>query len=169
MGPVFRPQGVGIHCFRRLRRDHGEQVFQPFPRGNLPPLQARDAQRHFLGPLNLPECLAESAGLTPQGRPFLAREAVFGHGFEDLGDALPRDRRPPAEPAHLLPLRFRIRRQPREFGVARGDRRQVEAVRFDDLALGVAFAVAFAVRAVLHGDQASLDQGAVHCLDAGGR
>jgi leucyl-tRNA synthetase len=78
--------------------------------------------------------------------------------------AIPRDRRPPAEPAHLLPLRLRLRRQPGEFGVARGDRRQVEAVRFDDLAPGVAFAVAFAVRAVLHRGQPGLDHGTVDRL-----
>ena len=52
-----------------------------------------------------------------------------------------------------------------EFGVARGDRRQIEAVGLDNAALGVALAVALAVRAVLHRDEAELDQAAVDLLD----
>ena len=50
---------------------------------------------------------------------------------------------------------------------AREQRRQIEAVGLDDPALSVASAVALAVRAVLHGDQAELDQLAVERLDLG--
>ena len=47
------------------------------------------------------------------------------------------------------------------------NRRQIEAVGLDDPPLGVARAVALAVRAVLHGDQAGLDQAAVETLRLG--
>ena len=47
----------------------------------------------------------------------------------------------------------------------RGERREIEAVGFDDKPLLVAPSVALAVRAVLHGDQAELDQAAVDGLD----
>ena len=46
-----------------------------------------------------------------------------------------------------------------------GDGREIEAVGFDDAALRIALAIALAVRAVLHADEAELDQAAIDCLD----
>jgi hypothetical protein len=85
--------------------------------------------------------------------------------LEDLDDGLPRNRRPPAQPAHGGALRPPFLRQTPEFGMARGDRRKIEAIGFDDAALRVALSVALAVRAIFHRHQAELDQAAVDFLD----
>ncbi len=49
----------------------------------------------------------------------------------------------------------------------REQRRQIEPIGLDDPALPVAFAIAFAVRAVLHRHQAELDQLAIDRLGLG--
>jgi hypothetical protein len=73
---------------------------------------------------------------------------------------------PAAQPPHGGALRPPLLRQTQEFGVAHRDRRKIEAVGLDDMpTFLVPAAIAFAVRAVPHGDQAQLDQAVVRFLD----
>jgi hypothetical protein len=65
----------------------------------------------------------EALGVAGQLRPLLALEAVFRGRLEDLGDALPGNRRPPAQPAHQLTRLARLLGQTDELRMARGDRR----------------------------------------------
>ena len=180
-GAGFPAPWVGTHCFGRPCRDRGQQDFQALPRRTLLALQALDAQDHLLRPLDPPERHGEVAGIAGQARPVLALEAVFGRGLEDLGDAVAGDRRPPAQPAHLRPLRPRFLGQAHELRVPRGDRRQVEAVGFRDPPGAVTHPVALAVRAVLVISPASISArlivftwlgdrpSASRCIDAEGQ
>ena len=54
-----------------------------------------------------------------------------------------------------------------EFCQAGGEGGEVEAIGFDNSALGVAFAVAFPVRTVPHGDKADLDHVAIEGFGLG--
>jgi hypothetical protein len=57
---------------------------------------------------------------------------------------------PPAQTPHRFALRPPLLRQSDELHVASSQRRQIEAVGLHDASLGVAPAIALAVRAVLH-------------------
>ena len=99
--------------------------FPGVPAPQLPPLQAVDAELHFLQPLDLPEragklrCPRVSSCVQ-----VLALETVLGGSLEDLQDPVAGDRRPPAQPAHLRPLRLRLlgQRTNSAWRVASGDR-----------------------------------------------
>jgi hypothetical protein len=85
--------------------------------------------------------------------------------IRNLGNDLARDRRPPAQATHGRAFRSFLLRQPHEFGVARGDGRQIEAVGFDDASgLFVPAAVAFAVDAAFYRDKAEFDWSTVGFL-----
>ena len=127
------PLGSESTASETLWRDRRKQVFQAFPRRTLPPLQALDAERHFLRPLDRPERLGQVAGVAGQAasiprpaKPYSA--AVSRIWVMPLRAIVARRRSRP----HLRPLRPRLLGQPHEFRVARGDRREVEAIGFDD-------------------------------------
>jgi hypothetical protein len=56
-------------------------------------------------------------------------------------------------PAHQLTLFARLLSHADELRMACGNRREVEALGFDDIPSGIAASVALAVRTVPHGDQ----------------
>src|SRR6185369_5163435 len=86
-------------------------------------------------------------------------------GLQDLDDAVAGDRGAAAQLPLLSPLCPGRGGYLDELGMARSQRRQVEAIGLGDAPLVVAPAVALAVGAVLHADQAGLDQPAVERLD----
>jgi hypothetical protein len=61
-----------------------------------------------------------------------------------------------SRPAPVLPFFARLLGQADELGMACGDRREVEAIGFNDVASTITAPAALAVRTVLHGDQPGL-------------
>jgi hypothetical protein len=111
VGSVFRPLGVGIHISGWCHGRRGQQRFQPFARRTLPSLQAAYPKRHLLELLNTPQRENELTCVAGEIAPFPAAEAVFGHGLEDLGNAVAGDRRAAAKPSSLRADGFGFGRQ----------------------------------------------------------